>query len=456
MHTRAMTQPIACSTCGRLNPAHEDFCLECGSLAALARGESTSADVEPALSGPAPGAPPRPRSFSSNTPSVAPASEQAGATLECWDCGTANTHDRSFCVSCGVWLHTSSPPPAPKPVRAPTAGVALGSPTIAFGSVAAVDRASRKSRNVIALVTSLAAVGVIAVSGLSLAPAWLEGDAVDDPTSLTAAAPEVGSTLAELAAMPAQAEPAITNEVDAAVLPETGSAGAPSEDEPNADQEALGTQASATLAPVEAPLELAPFQDGEPLVTAREARILTDATAADDVQAPTERDGPSAGSGPADPNAWVCDGDMRIEDPMGRRWSVTKVSFLPRNGYERVVLHIQRTGPGGGALAAVTAQAFDTSTVQRYVAGASRPGSGGTTVGVHLVDGIASAIGLRRYRPQGMRTVKEFSVYPAARRSSKVLVSSNGDGCFRLKVPAWGSADSATSQKAQILLDVRR
>jgi hypothetical protein len=153
-------------------------------------------------------------------------------------------------------------------------------------------------------------------------------------------------------------------------------------------------------------------------------------------------------------NGWVCDEDVRLEGPKGRGWSVGRVSFLAKGSYERVLLHLERAGPDIGAPPSVTAEAFATSRIRDYVARAARPGSGRTTVGIHLANGIKGTLGLRGYRPRGMQTLREFSAYPAAGGSTKMLITVAGDGCFRLRAPAWND-DAANSQTGQIYLDIR-
>jgi hypothetical protein len=153
-------------------------------------------------------------------------------------------------------------------------------------------------------------------------------------------------------------------------------------------------------------------------------------------------------------SGWICDGSVRLEDPRGRVWSLGRVSFADGSGYERVVLHLDRIGPGTGAPASITAEAFANSRLRAAVPGVRRPSSGLATVSLHLADGFKGNLGLRGYRPGGLRNLKEFSVYPAGRDSSRVLVSAANADCFRLRVPAWNDRN-ANLRKAQILLDIK-
>ena len=72
---------------------------------------------------------------------------------------------------------------------------------------------------------------------------------------------------------------------------------------------------------------------------------------------------------------------------------------------------------------------------------------------VHLEDGFTNAFTLRSYRPRGMQVVREVSVYPATGPSTKVTVTTAGDGCFRLSSPVWQRGSASIT--ASITIDVR-
>ena len=184
----------------------------------------------------------------------------------------------------------------------------------------------------------------------------------------------------------------------------------------------------------------------EPVIAAESVPTVVDK--ARDV-APVEPDDPA----PVARTSWVCDGEARIEDPRARRWQIEQVRFEQRGRYESVILQLVRTAATGGA-ATVTGQSFATSDIRDFVTRASRPSSGQQTIGVHLEDGFKGAFSLRSYRPRGMQIVKEVSVYPAAGPSSKVTVTTSGDGCFRLSSPVWQGDEASTA--AAVAIDVRR
>ena len=153
-------------------------------------------------------------------------------------------------------------------------------------------------------------------------------------------------------------------------------------------------------------------------------------------------------------NGWVCDGELRLEDELLRDWTITRASFLPGNGHERVVLHLDRVGAGSGEVASLTAEAFPRLEVEGEVPGVRQPSLGRTAIALQFSDGVKTDFSLRGYRPSGLVTVREFSAYPAGSSASRVIISTTtDDGCFKVRVPAWTSG--ANAQKGQIYIDIK-
>ena len=173
-------------------------------------------------------------------------------------------------------------------------------------------------------------------------------------------------------------------------------------------------------------------------------------TASDD----TVKDVKPQGGAPTTSSGWVCDGQVRLEDPRQRSWSLGRAAFRAGPGYERVVLNLKRLGPGRGEVAALTAESMSTAKVRGAIPGVARPSLGQTTVSLHLTGDIAGNLGVRAYRPKGLRLLKEFSVYPAAGGSSRVLISAASDQCFRVRVPDW-SARGPNTRDAKVYIDVK-
>jgi hypothetical protein len=152
-------------------------------------------------------------------------------------------------------------------------------------------------------------------------------------------------------------------------------------------------------------------------------------------------------------NGWVCDGSLDVADPTGQRWSVDRVSFVPRNGFERVVLTMERAGPDKGSPASVTAETYDNATLRERFPNVAAPAGGRNAILLNLTDGVRSPLDLRGYRPRGLETLKEFSVFQSPNGSSKLVVGVAGEGCFRLRVPVWNGDGSPGVR--QIQLDVK-
>jgi len=92
--------------------------------------------------------------------------------------------------------------------------------------------------------------------------------------------------------------------------------------------------------------------------------------------------------------------------------------------------------------------------VRAEVPGVIRPTSGRTTIALQLADGFTGNLGLRGYRPSGLATITEFSVYPRGRDGRNVLISTTSDGCLRVRVPAW-SDPSGSVRRGDVIIDLK-
>ncbi len=152
-------------------------------------------------------------------------------------------------------------------------------------------------------------------------------------------------------------------------------------------------------------------------------------------------------------NGWVCDGELSLKDERLRDWAITRVSFLPGDGFERMALQLERVGDGSGGAAVVSVEAFPTGRLKQEVPNVRQPSSGRTTIALQFRGGVRSDIGLRGYQPSGLSSIKEFNAYPVGQTASRVLVSSSTDGCFRVRVPAFTASPNA--QRGQVLIDIK-
>jgi len=91
---------VDCGRCGRANPGHVRYCLDCGSVLQVAE---QSAPAAPA------------------------AAKAAGDRVNCGVCGVDNPRDASFCRDCGGKLNAPQPSavPAKKQERSPLAGTLI-------------------------------------------------------------------------------------------------------------------------------------------------------------------------------------------------------------------------------------------------------------------------------------------------------------------------------------------
>ncbi|MFV2064472.1 MAG: zinc ribbon domain-containing protein [Chloroflexota bacterium] len=157
---------------------------------------------------------------------------------------------------------------------------------------------------------------------------------------------------------------------------------------------------------------------------------------------------------PGSPTAISCDPSEDIEDAWGRTWRVTQVSFFNRNGYERVILHLERTGfASGSATTSVGVRRIANADLPFELPAAPAPGSGRWTIDVDLSTGIRDATGLRAYAPSGMSAVKELSMLRGS-SPHEALVSVSGSGCYQVRVPVFEPSASGDEQKGEIYLDI--
>ena len=144
-------------------------------------------------------------------------------------------------------------------------------------------------------------------------------------------------------------------------------------------------------------------------------------------------------------------------DALDRRWRITRVTFRTSTAYERVILHLERTGtggPGGEASAHVTGVAA--SEVASLTPGLEAPLAGTTAIVVRMGSAIADAVRLSHYAPNGMRTVTELSTYRLPDGSTAAVIGSSGDPCYLLRVPQWRAGATGNQALADVYIDIQR
>jgi hypothetical protein len=216
--------------------------------------------------------------------------------------------------------------------------------------------------------------------------------------------------------------------------------------DPTAEPTLLAIFSTPSLMPIEQPVEPV-----EPVVA---AAVVGGAGA------PLEEGGGAGprqrGVGPRAARAhsgWVCGDSVRLADATGRRWIVDRVSFHAMGGHERILLHLDEDGP-----ASATATVFGTAMASSGVQGSARARSRPAVrhgIGLELAGGLRSGLELRRFRPQGLRTIRELSIQRDG-AVARVLITVASDGCFRLRAPAWQPGRSGTADDGQLIIDVRR
>jgi hypothetical protein len=159
--------------------------------------------------------------------------------------------------------------------------------------------------------------------------------------------------------------------------------------------------------------------------------------------------------GPGQPSSFVCDGVTRIEDPLGRRWLVTSVQFLNQSGSERVIYKMELDDSESGFPGSTVAvDAFPIGDPEGHLARLERPDAGDSVVRVTMGTEVNDATRLRHHRPKGVQVVKDLSMYRLDNGTTVSVIGVTGEGCYRVRVPAWESpsGDQAT---AEIHLDIQ-
>lgn len=336
--------------------------------------------------------------------------------VACWDCGNANGADQAFCRRCGVWLvgrePATVPPPAtgPRPTPAVVTVLPASRPRVARPIQATPLRFERAPRRrgrwtvtTLAVILALAAVASVAALQLgspeSASPALaVLVSTADEPGAATAVP---SAPIRQATAAPPTMAPLVTDGPPAGVDPTTITA--------------------ASRPPV---LKDGPV--GERLTTPEPARSRT---------------------------GWVCDDSVRLADAQSRRWVVDRVSFRAMGGYERIVLHLDQDGP-----ASLTATAFGAPVASSSVRGSAQAATRPAVrrgIGVELSGGIRSGLELRGFRPQGLRTIRDLSLYRAG-STSRLFITVASDGCFRMRAPAWHAGASGGGATGQLIIDIRR
>jgi hypothetical protein len=349
-----------------------------------------------------------------------------------------------FCVECGTFIAIGEKAFSGRTAGTTATGDEADAAPMSLGAYsAAVRRRAERRRTRLALVSA----GLVAVVGLAsiyvaTAPGRRDGEAamLALPTSAAASPHATTSVPSGMALAEGIVELDLAGLEEPVAVPGAGSA-VPAEATaaPASVPQAASAVAAATAVTV--PATSAPAKE----VPAR-VRPMTEPQATPAVT-------PSAAASVVWRDGWVCDGTLQLDDSRARDWTITGATFQPGNGYERVILRLNRFGSGSGSPASLSAESFATARVQREVTGVRQPSAGRTTLALEFADGVKTDVSLRGYRPSGLRSIKEFSAYPAGRGGSRVLISSAGSGCFRVRTPAWSGA-GGTAQ-GQIIIDIK-
>jgi|GEM_PF-4616187 len=181
---------------------------------------------------------------------------------------------------------------------------------------------------------------------------------------------------------------------------------------------------------------------------------------------PVDTSGPSNGTTPrrtippttdepGRPTSFVCGTSEPIIDPLDRKWKIPQVSFRRSGGIERVIYHLERDGKAAPTDTSVEGNVSAIDDPGPFVdADVDLPTAGDAVVSVLFGPGIRDATGLKHYPPRGMQAIKDLSMHRIGGGYSLSVVGTTGDGCYRLRAPAFEEV-RPNAQSAEIYLDIQ-
>jgi hypothetical protein len=161
------------------------------------------------------------------------------------------------------------------------------------------------------------------------------------------------------------------------------------------------------------------------------------------------------GGAPRAGNAFTCENDAApIRDPYDRTWRVKKISYSTQAGFERVILHLARIGEArpGGRTAAIAGR-VPTSRITDFPEAVRPEKRQRRLLRVDLA-GVPVGPDLRGFRLLGLGNIGEVSLLPG-RNGRTALLAIDGDACYRVRVPAWGSEVDPDASQAEVVIDVK-
>jgi hypothetical protein len=152
---------------------------------------------------------------------------------------------------------------------------------------------------------------------------------------------------------------------------------------------------------------------------------------------------------------FTCGETRLLEDPLGREWALTYLSWGSRGSYDRVTLRLERDNRAPGEEARAEVTSYPVGEVEPAL-GVPDPSIGRMAVVVSLGDGVRIVGGIDTYRTS-LRTVKEVAAHTQPdTKAAYVVLGVAGDGCYALQVPAWQADPPTRGRVAEVVIDVER
>jgi hypothetical protein len=158
---------------------------------------------------------------------------------------------------------------------------------------------------------------------------------------------------------------------------------------------------------------------------------------------------------PGAPRNISCDATSApIPDTYGRIWEVERVEVQERNGFERVIIRLNRIGNRQNVRdTQVVVERMPVGQVARRVPNASRPTAGRTAIVVNL-EGVRQSPTVRRFRPSNTEIVRQVSVVRGG-ADTAAIISGPRDTCYQVRVPIFSPSATGRESSASVFIDLR-
>ena len=169
---------------------------------------------------------------------------------------------------------------------------------------------------------------------------------------------------------------------------------------------------------------------------------------------PTPKPGPLVRV-PGKPNNATCKTSIDpISDEWDRTWNITTVNFENKNGYERVVINLQRSGKNRSTTPTRTAvKRMTAANLDANYRRAPTPTKGKLAI-VLDIDGIDDSPTLFNFEPSNLDYMRQLSIFKSNGGYTTAITTPSAI-CYQVRIPVWSNAATGNERTAQIYVDLK-